>query len=128
MAEYIVGATPGEGKSYNGVGTTVWQMQSDRPGWWTRNRELREELGLPEYEPSRLLDGAYVHEVVDELEATYGCEIEFVSLNPSYPSRWEVLVDGEAVTSMTRERDERGNNVYQVSAEDLRTRVGVEQE
>ena len=102
-------------------------MQSNRPEWWTKNRELREELGLPEYEPSRLLDGAYVHEVVDELEAEYGCEIEFVSLNPSYPSRWEVLVDGEAVTTLTRERDERGNNVYQLSAADLRGWIEAEQ-
>lgn len=98
-------------------------MPSDRPEWWTTNRDLREELGLPEYEPSRLLDGTYVHEIVDELESAYGCEIEFVSRNPSYPSRWEVLVDGDPVATTTRERDERGNNVYQVSAGDLRTRV-----
>jgi len=98
-------------------------MPSDRPEWWTTNRDLREELGLPEYEPSRLLDGAYLHEVVDELEAVHGCEIEFVSRNPGYPSQWEVLVDGDSVATTTRERDEHGNNVYQLSAADLRTRV-----
>jgi len=98
-------------------------MPSNRPEWWTTNRDLREELGLPEYEPSRLLDGAYAHEVVDELETTHGCEIDFVSRSPSYPSQWEVLVDGEPVATTTRERDERGNNVYQLSAADLRTRV-----
>lgn len=98
-------------------------MPTDRPDWWDANQALRDELGLPRYEPSRLLGGAYLHQVINELEAEHGCEIELVSHNPSYPSNWRVVVDGTTCVKMERRRDEHGNNVYQLSVAELRQAV-----
>lgn len=98
-------------------------MPTNRPDWWEGNQALRDELGLPRYEPSRLRCGAYLHQVVADLETTHGCEIDLVSHNPSYPSSWCVVVDGTTCVTMERHRDERGNNVYQVSAAELRENV-----
>lgn len=103
-------------------------MPTDRPDWWDANQALRDELGLPRYEPSQLLDGSYLHRVIDELEGEHGCEIDLVSHNPSYPSTWSVVVDGTTCVTMERRRDEHGNNVYQLSAAELRRHVERELE
>ncbi|MFA1611779.1 hypothetical protein [Halobellus rubicundus] len=101
-------------------------MPSDRPEWWERNAELREELGLPEYEPSRFADGTYVHEVIEELESEYGTEVELVSEDPSYPSRWVIRIGGTDCVSAVRRRDDHGNNVFQISADEVRKRIDAE--
>jgi hypothetical protein len=99
---------------------------SERPDWWQKNAELRDELGLPEYEPSRLLDGTYVHEVLAAVESEYGVTVELVSEEPSHPSTWAFVIDGVECASAIRRRDERGNNVYQITAEELRQQIDSE--
>lgn len=94
-----------------------------RPEWWTRNQRLRDELDLPAYEPSRLSDGTYVHEVVDSLEERYECSITLRSKNPRHPCDWRVLVDGEPVVTVERTRTEQGNTIYQLTSEELETAV-----
>ncbi|WP_049986449.1 hypothetical protein [Halobellus rufus] len=101
-------------------------MSSDRPEWWDQNSELREELGLPEYEPSRFTDGTYVHEVVEEIESEYGMSVDLVSEDPSYPSQWVIRLGGTACVSVVRRRDDRGNNVYQISADEVRRQIDAE--
>lgn len=98
-------------------------MLSDRPPWWRENEELREEMGLPRYEPSRLADGTYVHEISEELEDEHDCTIQLVSDDPSYPSRWTVQVDGVGCADVGRRRDENRNTIYEISADELRRRV-----
>lgn len=100
-------------------------MDSERPQWWRRNAELRARMGLPEYEPSRLADGTYIHEIVAEIEAEHGVEVELVSEDPSYPSVWVFRLDGTDCVTAKRHRDERGNNVYQITAEELREQVAA---
>lgn len=99
---------------------------SGTPDWWQKNSELREELGLPEYEPSRFIDGTYVHEVVAEVESKYGMTMELVSEDPSYPSKWIFQLGGVECASAVRHRDDRGNNVYQISADELRRQIDSE--
>ncbi|MDS0222414.1 hypothetical protein NDI54_13785 [Haloarcula sp. S1AR25-5A] len=98
-------------------------MSHERPQWWQKNAALRERMGLPEYEPSRLTDGTYVHEVLDEIEAKYDAQINLISEDPSYPSVWVFRLDGSDCVAVERHRDEKGNNVYQISASELREQI-----
>ena len=98
-------------------------MPSERPRWWQKNAELREQMDLPEYEPSQLADGTYVHEFAEEIEAEYGAQIELVSEDPSYPSIWVFHLNGIDCAEAERHRNEKGNNVYQISAEVLREQI-----
>lgn len=98
-------------------------MSSDRPSWWEKNAELRDDMGLPEYEPSRLSDGTYIHEFVDEIEAEYGQKVQLVSENPSYPSSWIFRLGGSDCAEVSRRRNESGNNVYQITATELHRRI-----
>ena len=66
-----------------------------RPEWWVRSANVKAELDLPEYEPPRFSDGTYVHEVVEPLEESHGCSVQFGAINPRYPDDWYVRVDGE---------------------------------
>ncbi|MFB6131725.1 MAG: hypothetical protein ABEJ28_13010 [Salinigranum sp.] len=95
-----------------------------KPDWWTENERLRTEMDLSEYEPPRFEDGTYTHEIVEELEARYGCEIQFRSnVNPEYPEDWEVRIDLESVAPIGRRRDGDGNTVYLTTPEAFRETV-----
>ena len=97
----------------------------ERPTWWRENDRLRRRLGLPAYEPPRLADGTYVHEVVTDLEAAHGCEVRFRSVvNPEYPEAWELRVDGRRVAPVERHRDDNGNTVFELAPSALRRLVG----
>jgi hypothetical protein len=96
---------------------------ADRPDWWARNQRIREELDLPDYEPPRLADGTYTHEVVPDLEAEHDCTVRFIGINTTYPESWEFRVDGEPVGRIPRRRDANGNTVYGLTAEELRAAV-----
>jgi hypothetical protein len=98
-------------------------MAHDYPEWWEKNAALREEMGLPEYEPSRFTDGAYVHEVIEEIEEEYDCEVELVSEDPSYPSQWTFRINGTDCAETRRHRDKNGNNVYQLTTSEFRRQV-----
>lgn len=94
-----------------------------KPDWWAKNQQLREALGLPAYEPSRLKDGAYTHEVVTRLETTYDCSIRLRAKNPQHPSNWSVVVDGDPLVSMDRRRTKRGNTVFQLTSAEFEDAV-----
>lgn len=95
----------------------------DRPDWWARNERIREELDLPTYEPPRLADDSYTHEVVPDLEARHDCTVRFIGVNTTYPEAWELRVDGEPVRKIARRRDTNGNTVYGLTAAELRAAV-----
>ncbi|WP_336338758.1 hypothetical protein [Haloarcula brevis] len=80
-------------------------------------------MGLPEYEPSRLTDGTYVHEIIDKIEAEYGVQVKLISEDPGHPSVWVFRLDGTDCVGVERHRDEKGNNVYQISASELRDQI-----
>lgn len=86
------------------------------PDWWARNRRLREERGLPPYEPPRFRDGVYTYEVVPDLEEEFNCSILFAGANPRYPDDWTVEVDGRALFEIGRHRDNSGNTVYELKS------------
>lgn len=96
----------------------------DLPRWWRENVRLRRRLGLPTYEPPRLADGTYVHELVPALESRFGCTVRLRSVvNPEYPEAWALHVDGRRVGPVERHRDNNGNTVFELSPEALRRLV-----
>ncbi|MFC7157647.1 hypothetical protein ACFQPA_19655 [Halomarina halobia] len=91
------------------------------PGWWTRNQRLRKDRGLPPYQPPCFADGTHTHEIVPELEEEFNCSILFAGTNTSYPDDWMVEVDGRPLFRIGRHRDDSGNTVYELSAEEFET-------
>lgn len=96
---------------------------TDKPKWWRDNELLRAEMGLAEYRPPRFADGVYTHEVVDPLEATHNCRIQFIGVNTRYPDDWEVRIDGTPAFEIGRHRDESGNTVYEMTVGAFREAV-----
>lgn len=95
----------------------------DRPDWWRENERIREERGLPPYEPPRFADGTYVHEVLDRFEAEYGVDLRLLGVNTRFPEDWELRIDGEPAFAVERTRDENGNTVYELAAAEFAERV-----
>lgn len=95
----------------------------DQPEWWRDNERLRAEMGLPEYRPPRFADGAYTHGVVERIEDARDCRIRFVGVGVRYADDWEVRIDGTTAFEIGRHRDERGNTVYEMSAEAFREAI-----
>lgn len=95
----------------------------EKPEWWRANERLRREFDLPGYEPPRFSDGTYTHEVVPDLEAVLGVELQFVGVDARHGDDWTVRADGEPLFSVGRRRDRRGNTVWQLSAEAFEQKV-----
>lgn len=87
-----------------------------QPEWWERNATLKEEMGLPTYEPPRFKDGTHTHEIVAELEETHDCDVRFVGFDTEYPDDWTAVVNGEHVASVGRHRDSNGNTVFEIES------------
>lgn len=96
---------------------------SETPDWMRENEQLREEMGLPEYEPPRFLDGAYTYEVTQTLEERYGCNIQFRGKDVRYSDPWDVLVDRVPALSIGRRRDRSGNTVYLMESDEFREAI-----
>lgn len=93
---------------------------SKRPEWWDRNQNLKQSMDLPEYAPPRFEDGTYLHSVTDELETEYECSVRIVGIDPRYPDDWEVQVNGKTMFEVGRHRDDNGNTVYELTADEFR--------
>ena len=99
------------------------ELREGRPDWWRENERLREAMDLPEYRPPRFSDGTYTHRVTGPLETEHGCRIQFAGVNTRYPEDWAVRIDGEPAFGIGRHRDEQGNTVYELAADEFRTAV-----
>jgi hypothetical protein len=95
----------------------------DRSEWWRESERLKRSLGLPEYDPPRFADDRYVHEVLEGLEAAYGCDIRFEAVDPRYPDDWGVAVDGEIAFSVGRRRTVDANTVYRMDTDEFLRRI-----
>ncbi|MDG5776772.1 hypothetical protein VB773_18680 [Haloarculaceae archaeon H-GB2-1] len=101
----------------------VDESNPDKPDWWVENEQIRESMGLPEYDPARFEDDVYVHEVIDDLEGEYDCSIQIIGLDTDYLDDREVRVDGETAFTIGRRRTDHGNTVYQIPSEQFASRV-----
>lgn len=95
----------------------------EKPPWWIENEQIKAELGLPAYEPSRFEDGVYTHEIVEDIQNTFGCEIRFVGVNPIYPDDWAVRIDRAPAFPIGRRRDQNGNTIFEMKSDTFRSHV-----
>ena len=96
---------------------------SGRPEWWNECAALKEAMDLPSYQPPRFRDGVRVHTVVDDLEERYDGTIRLMGVNTSYPDDWEVRFEGRVLFTISRRRDDDGNTVYGMTAEQFERNV-----
>ena len=87
------------------------------PDWWREGVELHREYDLRPYRPPRFADGALVYEAVADLEAEFGVDIRLSGVGAEYGDDWTLLVDGEAVAPLARQRSAEGYTVYDLPAE-----------
>lgn len=84
------------------------------PEWWREAVELHREYGLRPYRPPRFADGTLKHEVVPELEAELGVDIRLSGIDARYGDDWTLLVDGDPVAEIPRQRSPEGYTVYEL--------------
>lgn len=101
-------------------------VPNQKPTWWRENEKLKQAFDLPAYEPPRFADGTYTHEVVTELENRFDCNIRFVGVDIETDEGWQIRIDGDSILSVGRHRDNQGNTIYEVDAQEFRERIESE--
>lgn len=89
------------------------------PAWWRRNRVEFERHDMRPYRPPRFADDALVPEVVESIESTFDVEIQFVCVDPQEGNDWDILINGESVTTVTHEREGEGFTRYGLESDAL---------
>ena len=79
--------------------------------------------GSPLYIPPQFADGSYIYAAIEGLGDTHGCIIRFLGVDTQYPEDLEVRIDGAPAFSVGRYRDDHGNTVYEMSANEFREAV-----
>lgn len=90
------------------------------PAWWRQNVEEFRKHGLRAYRPPRLEDEELAPPVVAELEAEFAVSIRMQVLDPQDGHDWEIVVDGESVATVERERHVDGYSLFRVTRDELR--------
>lgn len=86
------------------------------PDWWREGVELHREYDLRPYRPPRFTDGAFTQAVVADLETALGVDIRLSGFDTQHGDDWTLLVDGEAVATLPRQRSANGYTVYDLSS------------
>lgn len=86
------------------------------PAWWRENIDTFQRHGMRPYRPPRFADGTITTEVINRLKTDLGVSVRIRALNPHTDGVWEVVVDGDPVDRIERERTEGGYSKYGVTA------------
>lgn len=97
--------------------------ETHRPEWWTANEELKDEMGLPSYEPPRFRDDVYTHIVVTYFSEFHDCMIRFIRLDVTSYDSWEVQVDRTPVMNIDWFRDSDGNTIFEIGSDEFRSQI-----
>lgn len=93
------------------------------PDWWRQNCQEFREHELRPYRPPQFDDGVPTPERIQTLEAEMGVEIMIRSVNPQGEGDWELLVDGDIVTSLDRFRSRAGYTQYKLTSDQFESLV-----
>ncbi len=93
------------------------------PAWWRENVDAFRSHGMRPYRPPRFADGTVTTELIGRLEAELGVSIRIRALDPQTGGDWEVVVDGEPVDRIERERTEGGYSRYGATAAEFEATV-----
>lgn len=93
------------------------------PEWWRENIKEFQEHNMRPYRPPRFEDGTVVPELVYELHTQLGVDIKFQNRDPEIEAEgahqkrdWDLLVDGDRVSTVPRYRSPDGYSVYDIDA------------
>lgn len=89
------------------------------PDWWREGVELHREYGLRPYRPPRFTDGAFTQAVVTDLETDLGVDIRLSGFDTQHGDDWTLLVDGESVATLPRQRSPNGYTVYGLASDEF---------
>jgi hypothetical protein len=98
-------------------------IDDSRPEWWAEIEQWKAEMELPPYEPPRFEDGTYAYEVVEALEDEHGCRVRLLGVNTHHCEDWEVRIDGDTAFEIGRRRDDNGNTIYMITANQFEAAV-----
>jgi hypothetical protein len=93
------------------------------PDWWQNNICEFKDHELGDYHPPVFKDGKYAPVTVEALETEYDVDIKFQSVNPQTGNRWQILVDGEPIADIDRERKIGGISIYQITSDSLEKKL-----
>lgn len=92
---------------------------STLPAWWRRAIREFEAFDLRPYRPPRFEDGALKHEVVADLEAELGVEVELRGVDVTHGDDWTVYVDGSPAGAVGHRRSPEGYSVFEVDSDEF---------
>ena len=96
---------------------------SKYPKWWRKNIRFFRGAGLRPYVPPRFSDGEYTTPLIRELSSELGVEIQLRSINPHIKGKWDVVVDGQAITTIERKRVREGYSLYLITSDEFETHI-----
>ena len=89
------------------------------PSWWRRNVEEFRRYDLQPYRPPRFDDDELLPPLLDALEDDLGASIQLRVVDPQDGNRWEVVVDGDPIAEVDRDRHVDGYSVFHLTADEF---------
>ncbi len=93
---------------------------STLPEWWQDAIEEHRRYDLRPYRPPRFEDDVIYPRMKAEMQEELGADIMLVCYDIE-SREWDIIVDGEEVASVTRERLPEGYSLIEMTSEEFRT-------
>ncbi|SEP24512.1 hypothetical protein SAMN04487948_1263 [Halogranum amylolyticum] len=93
------------------------------PNWWTDAIKEFREHDLKPYKPPRFTDDVIVPPVVTQLESSYDIDIRFMGVGVKYGDSWEIYVDDEVISTVSRERTSDAYTRYEITSGEFQREV-----
>lgn len=97
------------------------------PAWWRDNIKEFQEHNMRPYRPPRFTDGELVPEVVNKLNRRLDATIRIQNTQPEQTaddageqSTWHVVVDDEAIATVSRHRVPEGYTLYNIDSDSFK--------
>lgn len=95
------------------------------PQWWQENVKEFQAHNMRPYRPPQFKDGSIVPELVNELQEQLGVDVKLqkrdpqndAGENPHQEHDWDVLIDGERISTVPRYRAPEGYSVYDIGSD-----------
>lgn len=94
------------------------------PEWWRENIEEFKKHDMRPYRPPKFEDDEVVPEVIQELRDELGADVRIRKRNPQEETQedsqgtyeWDLVVDGERITTVPRHRVPEGYTKYEMTS------------
>lgn len=90
---------------------------TDYPGWWQENIHEFRSNGMRPYRPPQFSDGTVVPTVISQLESELRVEIDLRVMDPSVGDNWNILLNGQEIAPIGRERLGEGYTEFKLTSD-----------